>query len=252
MIDVDVDLATGIATVTLNRPPVNALTVEMCGQIQKVFAELSGAQSTRCVILAGAGTRAFCAGLDFKEFFASTADESVRALIVRNMYLAVYTCAAPVIAAVEGPALGAGSVLASVCDIRLAAQAATFGLPEINVGRIGGAAHHGRLIPQGLLRRMVFTGVPISSAEAHRVGFVQDLVSADALAAARTLASVIAAKSVVGVRHAKLSLNEIEHLTVDDGYEREQVRSARLRETEDAQEASRAVMEKRSPVFTGR
>lgn len=252
MIDVEADLVTGVVTVTLNRPPVNALTVEMCGEVQRTFESLSGAPSTRCVILAGAGQRAFCAGLDFKDFFSSTVDENVRAVTVRDMYAAVHICAVPVIAAIDGPALGAGSVLASVCDIRVASHAATFGLPEINVGRIGGAAHHGRHLPQGLLRRMVFTGLPISSAEAYRVGFVQELVPTDALAAARTLASVIAAKSVVGLRYAKQSLNEIEHLTVDDGYAREQVRSARLRETEDAQEASRAVMEKRPPVFKGR
>lgn len=252
MIEVHIDEASGVATVTLNRPPVNALSIAMCGDLRSAFATLSESDSTRCVILAGAGTRAFCAGLDFKDFFSSTVDEAVRAEIVRDMYRAVRQCAVPVIAAVDGPALGAGAVLASVCDVRVASHAATFGLPEINVGRIGGAAHHARLIPQGLLRKMVFTGSPISSAEAYRVGLVQDLVETDALVAARTLAAAIALKSVVGLRAAKRALNEIESLDTDDGYALEQRRSAELRQTEDAQEASRAVMEKRAPVFKGR
>jgi enoyl-CoA hydratase len=158
----------------------------------------------------------------------------------------------PVIAAIEHAAIGAGSVLATVCDIRVAAQSATFMLPEINVGRIGGAAHHGRLLPQGTLRRMVYTGAPMSAEEAHRLGFVDELVPSDGLAAALKLATAIAAKSPLGIRGAKRSLNQLEYLTVEAGYAREQEQSALLRHTEDAREAVRAVMEKRPPVFKGR
>ena len=105
------------------------------------------------------GTRAFCAGLDLKEFLAAKPEEDPeRAKIVRRTFSAVRHCAIPVIAAVNGPALGAGCVLASVCDIRIAAATATFGLPEINVGRCGGGAHMGRYVPQGMLRKMFFTG----------------------------------------------------------------------------------------------
>ena len=126
------------------------------------------------------GTRAFCAGLDLKEFLAATPEQDPeRAKIVRRTFSAVRHCAIPVIAAVNGPALGAGCVLASVCDIRLAAPNATFGLPEINVGRCGGGAHMGRHMPQGLLRRMFFTGKPIGAEEAQRFGFVDEIVPAD-------------------------------------------------------------------------
>jgi enoyl-CoA hydratase len=157
-----------------------------------------------------------------------------------------------VIAAVNGPALGAGQVLASVADIRIASERATFGTPEINVGRCGGGAHLGRLVPPGMLRLMYFTGEPISAWEAHRVGLVDQLVSAKRLMpAARELAQTIAAKSPLGLRLAKEALNRAEWLPVEDGYALEQQYSTRLMATDDAREAARAAVEKRSPVFKG-
>jgi enoyl-CoA hydratase len=161
-------------------------------------------------------------------------------------------CAIPVIAAVNGPALGAGAVLAAVCDIRIASANATFGLPEINVGRCGGGAHLGRLVPQGMLRKMFFTGAPISAAEAYRIGLVEEVVAPERLrAAALELAAVIAEKAPLGLRLGKQALNEIELLPVEEGYAREQCYSTQLLHTADAREATRAVLEKRPPVFHG-
>jgi enoyl-CoA hydratase len=158
-----------------------------------------------------------------------------------------------VIAAVNGPALGAGAVLASVCDIRISAASATFGLPEINVGRCGGGAHIGRHVPQGMLRKMFFTGRPISAEEAYRIGLVQEVVPPERLMdTARQLAATIAEKAPLGLRLGKAALNEIEFLPVEEGYAREQSYSTRLMHTEDAREATRAVVEKRAPVFHGR
>src|SRR5215467_9197428 len=171
-----------IVTVILNRPPVNALTLALYERIAETFEAIGTRTDVHCAILTGAGTRAFCAGLDLKEFLAATPEQDPeRARIVRRTFSAVRHCAIPVIAAVNGPALGAGCVLSSVCDIRIAAQNATFGLPEINVGRCGGGAHIGRHIPQGALRKMFFTGRPISADEAFRLGLVQDVVAPDQL-----------------------------------------------------------------------
>jgi enoyl-CoA hydratase len=124
------------------------------------------------------------------------------------MFHSVRHCAIPVIAAVNGPALGAGCVLASVCDIRIASENATFGLPEINVGRCGGTAHMARHVPQGLLRRMFFTGTPISAQEAYRVGFVDRVVPLDRLMTeVNELAGVIASKKApLGLRRRKRSI----------------------------------------------
>lgn len=254
MADLDVSRADGIAVVTLNRPPVNALTTELYELIAVTFEALGRADGINCVILTAAGRRAFSAGKDLHEFLATTVEEDpVKAAVTRRTFSAVLDCAVPVIAAVNGPALGAGAVLAAMCDIRIASAAATFGLPEINVGRCGGGAPLGRLLPQGTLRRMFFTGQPIDAAEAHRLGFVETVTAPETLMAEATrLATIIAAKAPLGIRLGKQALNEIEGMPVKDGYLIEQQYSTRLMATEDAREATRAVVEKRPPVFRGR
>jgi enoyl-CoA hydratase len=254
MSELVVETAGKIATIAIDRPPVNALTLALYGRIADAFDEIGKRTDVHCAILTGRGTRAFCAGLDLHEFLAATPEQDPeRAAIVRRTFSAVQHCAIPVIAAVNGPALGAGCVLASVCDIRIAAVNATFGLPEINVGRCGGGAHVGRHVPQGALRRMFFTGQPIPAEEAYRLGLVESVVPADQLmAAAMQLAGAIAEKAPLGLRLGKKALNEIEFLPVEQGYAREQEYSTQLMHTEDAREAVRAVVEKRAPVFHGR
>ena len=241
-----------VAWVTIDRLPVNAITLADYQRITDVFAEISGSPDVMCVVLTGAGERAFCAGLDRHEFMASTPEEDpARALIVRNTFEAIRTCAVPVIAAVNGPALGAGAALASSADIRIASERATFGMPEINIGRCGGASHLGRHIPQGLLRKMFFTGEPIDAHEGYRVGLVDEVVksSAELHAAAERLAAIIASKSRTGLTYGKASLNEVEGLRVEVGYPIEQAYSTRLMGTPDAREAVTAVIEKRAPVW---
>jgi len=254
MSDLVVEMTGKVITVTLDRPPVNALTIALYGEIADTFDAIGARDDVHCAVLTARGERAFCAGLDLKEFLAATPEQDPeRAKIVRRCFSAVRHCSIPVIAAVNGPALGAGCVLASVCDIRLASPQATFGLPEINVGRCGGGAHMGRHMPQGLLRRMYFTGKPISAEEAQRFGFVDEIVPAEELMpAAMRLAETIAVKSPLGLRLGKKSLNEIEFMPVEAGYAREQEFSTQLMRTEDAREAARAVVEKRAPVFKGR
>uniref|UniRef100_A0A9E7ZVA4 Enoyl-CoA hydratase-related protein n=1 Tax=Bosea sp. NBC_00436 TaxID=2969620 RepID=A0A9E7ZVA4_9HYPH len=254
MTGLTVELSDKVATVTLDRAPVNALTLALYEELGDLMTQLGRREDIGCIVLAAGGSKAFCAGLDLKEFLAATVEEDPkRAAIVRAMFASVRHCALPVVAAVNGPALGAGCVLASVCDIRIASTSATFGLPEINVGRCGGTAHMGRHLPQGLLRKMFFTGLPIDAAEAYRVGFVQELVAPDALRErAQALASIIAGKAPLGLRRGKYALNQIEYMNVDDGYAVEQLHSTILMNTADAREATRAVVEKRAPVFQGR
>ncbi len=254
MSELIVDTLGKIVTVTLDRPPVNALTLALYEQIAATFEAIGARSDVHCAIFTGAGTRAFCAGLDLKEFLAATPEQDPeRARIVRRCFSAVRHCAIPVIAAVNGPALGAGCVLASVCDIRIATTTATFGLPEINVGRCGGGAHIGRHVPQGVLRKMFFTGRPISADEAYRVNLVEEVVPADRLMeAARELASIISEKAPLGLRLGKKALNEIEFMPVEAGYAHEQTYSTQLMRTQDAREATRAVIEKRAPAFQGK
>jgi enoyl-CoA hydratase len=243
-----------VVTVTLDIPPVNALTLARYQALTERFAAISRRDDVHCAVLAARGTRAFCAGLDLKEFATASAErDDERAAIVRETFAAIHGCAIPVIAAVNGPALGAGCALAAMCDIRIASERASFGLPEINVGRCGGGAFLGRLIPQGMMRLMFFTGEPISAWEAQRVGLVEQVVTPRRLEpTVRDLAELIATKSPLGLRLGKQSLNESEYLPVHEGYRVEQGYSTRLLHTEDAREATRAALEKRPPRFTGR
>lgn len=254
MNEIQVDIADKIAIVTLNKQPVNALTSKLYEELGDTFATLGGNASVNCVILRSASSRAFCAGKDLKEFLAARVeDDPANAAIVRRTFSAILNCAVPTIAEVNGPALGAGAVIASVCDIRVASRSATFALPEINVGRCGGGAHLGRLIPQGALRRMFFTGQPIDAAEAYRIGLVDQLVEPGELQAETLkLATTIAAKAPLGLRIGKQALRDAESLPLEEGYAREQRYSTELMHTEDAREATRAVVEKRAPVFVGR
>jgi enoyl-CoA hydratase len=243
-----------IATITLDNPPVNAVTLALYQELGDLFKAANSWVDVNCIVLVGAGDKAFCAGLDLNEFLAATVeDDPHRGRIIRGCFENIRKCALPTIAAVNGPALGAGAVIASVCDIRIASETARFGLPEINVGRCGSAAHMGRHLPQGVLRRMFFTGLPISVQEAERWGFVDKVVPLERLMdEAIGLAAVIAAKAPLGLRLGKQALNDAEFMVVEEGYEREQGFSTRLMATEDAREATRAVVEKRAPVFNDR
>ncbi|MDU0339799.1 enoyl-CoA hydratase-related protein [Bosea rubneri] len=243
-----------IVHLTLNRPPVNALSLALCTEIADIFEQTSERTDVQCAVLGATGAQAFCAGLDLNEFRTHKAeDDEAHAAVVRRVFSAIRNCAIPVIAAVNGPALGAGCVIASACDIRLAAENANFGLPEINVGSCAGITHMGRHLPQGLLRRMVFTGKPIGAQEAWRAGFVDSVFPLSDLGdAARTLADVIASKAPLALRMGKEALNRVEFLSVEDGYALEQGYSLRLLHTEDAREATQAAIEKRQPLFAGR
>lgn len=254
MAEIVVEQIGRILAVTLDIPPVNTLTLARYRKIAEVFEGISTRNDVNCVVLTARGSKAFCAGLDLQEFVAATVeDDPARAVVVRGTFKAIRHCAVPVIAAVNGPALGAGAVLAASCDIRIASEKATFGMPEINVGRCGGGAHMGRHLSPGMLRLMYFTGEPISAWEAHRVGLVEEVVKPRRLLpAAQELAEAIARKSPIGLRMAKEALNRVEFMPTEEGYELEQSYSTKLMHTEDAREAVRAVVEKREPVFKGR
>lgn len=253
MTDLKLDIHDRIATVMIDRAPVNALTGDSYQALGDLFRSLGQDRDVQCIILTAAGSRAFCAGKDLKEFLAARIeDDPAYAAVVHATFKAIHDCAVPVIAAVNGPALGAGAVIAACCDIRISARGATYALPEINVGRCGGGAHLGRLIPQGALRRMFFTGQPISAEEAYRIGLVDELVDAEALQpAAWTLAGTIAAKAPLGLRIGKRTLNAIEALPLFEGYAVEQCASTELMATHDAREATLAIVEKRAPSFRG-
>jgi enoyl-CoA hydratase len=244
-----------VAEVVLDRPPVNAVTVEMYETLITTFRRLSSRTDVHAVILRSASDRLFCAGADIKQPVEALSEaESAaerRQRLARTAYEAILDCGLPTIAVVNGAALGAGAVLAACCDIRFAASDARIGLPEINAGRCGGGSHLMRLLPQGQVRLMYFTGEPVDAEEAYRIGLVQRVFEpGKVLEEARALAERIAAKSPLGLRLAKRALNEAEDLPVRPGYAAEQVYTLRLGAHPDAAEAAKATLEKRAPVWT--
>jgi enoyl-CoA hydratase len=243
-----------ILRVIMDHAPVNALTSALYAELGDTFLRLVARDDVSVVVLRSGCEKAFCAGKDLKEFLGATIEEDpASAYNVRRTFESIRHCPVPVIAEVDGPALGAGCVIAACADIRVASTRARFGMPEINVGRCGGTAHVGRLVPQGAMRLMWFTGEPIGAAEAHRIGLVDRLVEPGELAASvAALAATIAAKSPLGLRVGKKAMNEAEELPVDIGYAHEQRYSTQLMHSEDAREATRAIVDKRAPVFTGR
>ena len=156
------------------------------------------------------------------------------------------------ICAINGPALGGGLALAASCDILLTAESGCLGLPEINVGLLGGGKHAQRLFSHSKLRRMMLTGYRVTGQELYRLGIVEGCYNdGELMDAALELAAEVASKSPLATKLAKHSLNQIEHMTLRDGYRFEQSMTGKLSETNDSREAMQAFVEKRAPRFTG-
>lgn len=240
-----------IAVVTIDRPPVNALSFDAYDEVAATFRSLSADPELSVVVLTGAGEKIFCAGHDVKEFVTLT-PESAHAQLPRvcAAFDAVAECGLAVIAAVNGPAIGAGLALASLSDIRLASTTATFALPEIDVGVLGSASHLMRLVPQGTARLLALTGRRMTAEQAQRVGMVEEIYEpAELMPAALALAEEIAAKSPPAVRLCKLTMNQLEYLPAAAGYALECEGTEELRRGRNAAEGARAVLDKRSPDY---
>jgi enoyl-CoA hydratase len=244
-----------IAVVRLDNPPVNAHSAQMLADIPATMDRLSDIDEVRAVILTGAG-RVFCAGADLKERSAGVngpGDHWRTSRAAREAYHSIRECQKPVVGALNGAALGGGLAIAASCDILVASESAILGLPEIDVGLLGGQRHAMRLFSHSRLRMMALGGERISGLELYRTGVVEACVPpAELMAAALGIARLLAAKSPIAMRMAKGSLNAIEEMSLRDGYRYEQNLTGELRKTEDSAEAIRAFVERRPPVFKGR
>jgi enoyl-CoA hydratase len=239
-----------IASVTIARPPVNAFIPAMYDRLREVFQAIADDSGVRVAVLRAEG-RAFCAGNDIGGFVDQTFEGAQQELArVRLAFNTLMDCPVPVIASVHGAAMGTGMVLAALCDIRIAAEDASFALPEIAVGALGGARHVMRVAPQGMARLMAFTGSRIEAAEALRVGMVEKVVPATRLERATIeIALQIAARSPHAVRLAKAAANRVETMAIKEAYEYECGLIASLRRSDEAREAALAFLEKRRPSF---
>jgi enoyl-CoA hydratase len=249
------EVADFVATVTLDRPPVNAMNRAMREEIVRVFDELHDRDDVRAVVLTGAG-KAFCAGADLKERPAIADNPGAyprHNRLTRAVFDSVMECGKPVIAAVNGPAIGAGCVLALSADIILVAEDAYLSMTEVDVGLAGGVKHVRRHLGESDARLMIYTARRITGPELLRMNAASLCLPRDAvLAEARRIGAEIAAKAPLAVQAAKRSFQVTESMPLHDGYRFEQSQTVALAATEDTQEAWRAFAEKRKPVFKGR
>jgi len=257
---VRVEVKDYIAVVTFDRPPVNATSRELVLATQKAFDSFNNNPQVRVAILTGAG-RAFCAGADIKKRSSDLesgaalqpGSQSAHSRAGREGFNCILDCEVPVIAALNGPAIGAGLAFLASCDYIVAAETAFVALGEINVGLMGGGRHAQRLFGTYTARRMMYTGDRISAQEMYRRGIVEKIVPPEKLMEeAMAMAATVAEKSPVAIKLAKRAMNTVETLSLRDGYRFEQNLTADLSHTEDAKEAAAAFVQKRKPSFKGR
>ena len=239
----------GIAELVIARPPVNALNDAGWHALADELTRVGQLPEAHVIVLRGEG-RGFCAGVDIKEL--DREPERIVSVNAGNYrsFEAVHRCPVPVIVAVHGFVLGGGIGLAGAADIVVASECATFGVPEVDRGAMGGGAHLQRLFPVQKVRMMYFTGEPISAAEGYRLGAIERVVPREQLReAALAIARSIAAKSPAMIRLAKESLNGIEDGNLEAKYRWEQGFTLQAYMSPDSAETRRAFVEKRDAQF---
>lgn len=250
-------VAGAIAEVVLDRPEaMNAISTALASRLTEVCTELAADRQVRAVVLAAAGPRAFCVGADLKERAVMTdAGLMAQRLVFRAAFGSVLGLPQPVIAAVQGFALGGGCELALSCDLIVADQSAEFGLPETTVGLVpggGGTQLALRRLGPGRAADLIFTGRRVGAAEAERLGLADRLVpEGTAASSALALARSIAANSPVSIRNAKRSLRLGAGLDLAAGLEVEDAAWRAAAYSADRKEGIAAFVEKRKPRWPG-
>lgn len=244
-----VEINQGIAELVIDKPPVNALDSNEWLALAAQIDALGADPEVRVLILRSEG-RGFCAGVDIKELDAHP--ERIVRVNAGNYatFKAIHRCAVPVIVAVHGFVLGGGIGMAGAADILVASRCATFAVPEVDRGAMGGGAHLQRLFPVQKVRYMYFTGEAVTAPDAMQYGFIERLVERNELAAtALEIAAKIAAKSPAMIRIAKEALNGIEDGNLEDKYRWEQGFTLEAYTMPDSAETRRAFVEKRDASF---
>lgn len=255
---VELELGT-IAQLTLNNPPLNLVSAELLGELEAALARLEAAApgEVRAVLVTGSGDRAFSAGSDVRAF-VSHRGAAGRAHFTREeaCFRQLADLPLPTIAAIESNALGGGLELALCCDIRVASERASLGLPEVCLAVTPGAGGTQRLpraIGVGRAKELTLTGRIVDAHEAERIGLVSRVVPAgEALGAAREIALEIAQRGPLAVREAKRLIDLSVHTDPDDGLAAEIEASVRIFSSEDMLEGASAFLEKRPPDYRGR
>jgi len=248
----------GIGWITVNRPEKrNAMNVATVGELQAAVREFESDPGVRVIILTGTGEKAFIAGADIGEFSGLDAERGAHfARRGQDMTRTIENCAKPVIAAINGFALGGGTEIALACHIRLASENAKLGQPEVKLGIIpgyGGTQRLPRLVGKGKAMELIFTGRMVEAREALEIGLVNKVVPlADLLSEAEAMAREIIRNAPLAIACAVQAINQGLDTTLDGGLELEAEIFGRSCGTEDAREGALAFLEKREPVFRGR
>jgi len=248
----------GIATITLNRPEaLNAFSKEVVSEVLQALEDIRSDESVRVAILTGAGEKAFSAGADIKAMIGMNASKARElSLMGEKLCLALENLEKPVIAALNGYALGGGLEVAMSCDLRIASENSRMGQTEINIGLIpgwGGTQRLTRLVGRTKAKEMVFIGKMIDAKTAEQLGIVNMVVPADKFReAVRQFALELASKAPVAIKVAKALIDKGAEIGLDSALALEREGFGVVASTEDLQEGVNAFTEKRKPVFKGR
>lgn len=247
--------AEGIATLTINRPKMlNALSQEVLEEMSVAFDEVEKDGAIRVLIVTGSGTKAFVAGADIKEMKGKNAVEgTIFSSLGNAVFSKLEQLRQPTIAAVNGFALGGGCELALACDIRIGAENAKFGQPEVGLGIIpgfGGTQRLPRLVGTGKAKELIYTGANVTAAEAYRIGLLNKVVAVeDLLEETKAMAEKIIKNSPLGVEGSKKSINQGMQMSIQQGLALESEVFGALFATEDQKEGMTAFVEKRNAQF---
>jgi enoyl-CoA hydratase/carnithine racemase len=247
-----------VALVTINRPKVlNALNAQTLDELRRAMLELGHDDSVRALVLTGAGDKSFVAGADINELAVQTPTSGrEHALTGQHVLDLVENLGKPVIAAINGFALGGGCELAMACTLRIAADTARLGQPEIGLGLIPGYAgtqRLSRLVGKGRAMEMMLSGSPIAAAEAERIGLVNRVVpAADLMGEARRLAQQLAKNAPIATRYIISAVNKGLEMPFAEGCVFEATLFGLVASTDDMREGTAAFLQKRKPEFKGR
>ncbi len=251
-----VEVRNSTLLITINRErSLNSLSIETTNELQDVFDSYQNNDQIRCVIITGAGGKAFVAGADIAELLQLNA-KSGNLFSANGMKLmkSIQDFKWPVIAAINGFALGGGSELALACDIRLASTNAKLGQPEVNLGVIpgfGGTQRLPRIVGRGKATQLILTGEIISAQEAHRIGLVDEVYSPEELMPkALAMAEMIASKGPVAIKLSKECINKGLEKSLEGGCELEEEKFGEVCGSKDKNEGTKAFLEKRKPNFS--